>query len=39
MPPDVSLVVRHLAGVWHMAEDEAREKVLTTFMRAVGIMP
>jgi len=35
VPSDVSLVVRHLAGVWHMAEDEAREKVLTTFNRAL----
>lgn len=34
-PPDVSLVVRHLAGVWQMTEDEAREKVLTTFSRAL----
>lgn len=39
VPPDVSHVVRHLAGVWHLAEDEAREKVLTTFRQVVGRLP
>lgn len=36
VPPDVSLVVRHLASTWKVTEEEAAEKVLSTFKRVLG---